>query len=56
MLSVRIANPASEKRVVAILRSKGAADVEQALGEWRDGDWTDFDPVAAPHLVKGAFN
>lgn len=51
MLSVRIANPANEKRVIATLQSEGAADIEQAQGVWRDGDWTDFNPVAAPQLV-----
>lgn len=56
MLSVRIAKPANEKRVIATLRAKGAADIEQAQGEWRDGDWTDFDPVAAPRPVGSASN
>ena len=56
MLSVRIANPANEKRVIATLRAQGAADVEQAQGEWRDGDWADFNPVAAPRLVEFASN
>jgi hypothetical protein len=56
MLSVRIANPASEQRVIAILRAEGAADIEQARGVWRDGDWVDFNPVAAPRLVESAPN
>ena len=56
MLSVRIANPANEKRVIATLRAEGAADIEQAHGEWRDGDWADFNPVAAPRLVESASN
>ena len=51
MLSVRIADPANEERVIATLRAQGAADVEGAQGTWRDGDWTDFDPVAAPKLL-----
>jgi hypothetical protein len=51
MLSVRIAIPANEKRVVDTLRAEGAADIEQAEGEWKNGDWVDFDPVAAPRLV-----
>ena len=56
MLSVRIANPLNEKRVIATLRAGGAADIEQAQGEWRDGDWADFNPVAAPRLVESASN
>jgi hypothetical protein len=51
ILSVRIAMPMNEQRVIASLRAEGAEDIEQALGVWRDGAWTDFDPVAAPHLV-----
>ena len=56
MLSVRIANPMNEKRVIATLRAEGAGDIEQAYGEWRDGDWADFNPVAAPGLVESASN
>jgi hypothetical protein len=56
MLSVHIANPVNEKRVIATLRAEGAADIEQAHGEWRDGDWADFNPVAAPRLVESASN
>ena len=52
ILSVRIANPMNEKRVIATLQAQGAADIEQADGEWRDGDWTDFNPVEKPQLVN----
>jgi hypothetical protein len=55
ILSVRIASPANEKRVIDALRAQGAADIEQAQGEWRDGDWADFNPVARPRLVDSAF-
>ncbi len=51
ILSVRIANPANEQRVISTLRAEDAADIEQADGEWHDGDWTDFNPVAALRLV-----
>ncbi|RPJ46816.1 MAG: hypothetical protein EHM16_08215 [Betaproteobacteria bacterium] len=52
ILSVRIADPVNEGRVIATLRAEDAADIEQAEGEWLDGDWVDFDPVTAPRLVK----
>ncbi len=52
MLSVRIANPESENRVITTLRAQGALDIEQAQGEWRDGDWTDFNPLAVPQWVE----
>jgi hypothetical protein len=56
MLSVRIAKQKNEKRVIDTLRSEGAMDIERAHGAWRDGDWTDFDPVAPPRLVASASN
>ncbi len=52
MLSVRISEPQIEKRVIKILHVGGAADIEQADGEWRDGDWSDFNPLATPRLVN----
>jgi hypothetical protein len=51
MLSVRIAKPADEERVISTLRAQGAADIERAEGEWRDGDWVDFNPVQKPKLI-----
>ena len=56
ILSVRIAAPAGEQRVIDTLRREGAADIERAEGEWHDGDWTDFDPVALPRLVDPVFS
>jgi hypothetical protein len=53
MLSMLIASPVNEKRVIATLRAEGAADIELAHGEWRDGDWADFNPVAARDWWKG---
>ncbi|MBK8325081.1 MAG: hypothetical protein IPL06_21055 [Betaproteobacteria bacterium] len=54
MLAVRIALPGHEDRVIAALRAEGALDIESAEGEWRDGDWIDFDPLAAPRLIAPA--
>lgn len=51
MLSVRIVDRDEEQRVIDTLRAQGAADIEEADGEWRDGNWVDFDPVAVPRLV-----
>ena len=53
-LSVRIAKPENEARVIDLLRAQGAADIEEAEGLWRNGDWADFDPVASPRLVDAA--
>ena len=52
ILAIRIARPASEKFVINDLRIAGAEDIEAAEGEWRDGDWVDFNPVKEPHLVE----
>ena len=52
ILAIRIARPASEKFVINDLRIAGAEGIEAAEGEWRDGDWVDFNPVKEPHLVE----
>jgi len=54
ILSVRIADASNEARVIATLRTQGATGIEQAHGAWSNGDWTDFDPVAAPQLVDSS--
>lgn len=51
ILAVRIARPGGEKFVIGDLRTAGAEDIEKAEGEWRDGDWVDFNPVQEPHLI-----
>ena len=53
ILAVRLAGPDAEKRVIRDLEHQGAADIEKANGEWRNGDWVDFNPVARPRLVAG---
>ena len=50
MIAVRVADDA-QNTVVGVLREQGGADIERAEGEWRDGEWVDFDPVAKPRLV-----
>ena len=51
ILAVRIAIPANEEFVIGDLRIGGAKDIEKAEGEWRDGDWVDFNPIQAPRLI-----
>jgi hypothetical protein len=38
----------SEAQACAVLRAAGGADIERARGQWRDGQWVDFDPVQPP--------
>jgi len=45
-------NHSAGDNVVQTLRMHGAKDVEKADGEWRDGQWVDFNPVSAPKLVS----
>jgi len=60
MVAVRLDDGAlSQDAVVALMRRHEPILIEEARGEWRDGQWTDFDPVAAPHLLwqdQDAFN
>lgn len=44
---VAIAVPMAEQRIFAadVLRQRGAREVEEMEGTWRDGQWIDFDPV-----------
>ncbi len=51
ILAIRIPGSGIERFVINDLRNAGAKDIEQADGQWRDGDWIDFDPVRPPHLV-----
>ena len=52
ILAVRIARPGNEEFVIDDLRIFGAEDIEQAEGEWRDGDWVDFNPHQEPRLIE----
>ena len=50
MLAVRV-DPANEKTVIDVLRAAGVEDLERAQGDWQDGQWVDFDPLAPPHKI-----
>jgi hypothetical protein len=43
-----------ERRVIRLLESAGAHDIERAQGVWVAGKWTDFDPTRPPALVTSA--
>jgi outer membrane lipoprotein SlyB len=51
MVAVKLDDTLPEDAVIALLRKHSPIAVEEARGEWLDGQWTDFDPVAVPHLV-----
>ena len=52
MLAVRVTNAENKQRIIDQLRQHGAADIETAKGEWRKGEWVDFDPMAPPQRVE----
>jgi hypothetical protein len=44
MIAVRVDRPGTEPRAVETLAHYGARDIERTEGNWRGGDWKDFDP------------
>ena len=38
-------------KAIQALRQAGAQDIERATGEWRNGEWTTFNPTARPDFV-----
>lgn len=49
-LAVNVSN-ADAQQAVEILRNHLAQDIEQAEGDFENGNWTDFDPTKAVRLV-----
>jgi phage tail tape-measure protein len=52
MVAVRADDPEAEERAVRILDQHGAHEIERAKGEWRDGEWQDFDPRLPTETLK----
>jgi hypothetical protein len=48
IVAAHASDDAQRARALELLQSSGAKDIETAEGQWRDGKWIDFDPVAAP--------
>jgi hypothetical protein len=53
MVAVRADADDAADRIIEVLRANGAQDIERADGEWRDGQWVDFDPRRTPQLIDG---
>lgn len=51
LLAVAVEDDAREARALTLLRELGAESLERASGNIVDGDWQDFDPLAAPRLL-----
>lgn len=50
MLAIRI-DGYDRASMVSILERAGGTRVEDASGQWEDGKWADFDPLAEPHEI-----
>jgi hypothetical protein len=44
MVAIRVDHPGTEPRAIETLKRYGARDIERTEGEWRAGEWKDFDP------------
>ncbi|SAK49936.1 membrane protein [Caballeronia hypogeia] len=42
----------SQDQAATILREAGGMDIERASGRWKQGRWSDFDPLQPPHPVN----
>ncbi len=51
MVAVNLDHARSDDKVLDAMYDNGAQMIERAQGEWSDGHWTDFDPVAHPQHV-----
>jgi len=51
MVAVRLPNADRVRQVADTMRAHGARFIERAQGQWQQGRWSDFDPVAPPHDV-----
>lgn len=44
MVAIQVDRPGAESRAIETLQRYGARDIERTEGEWRAGNWKDFDP------------
>ncbi|BAN22604.1 hypothetical protein [Caballeronia insecticola] len=51
LLAVHV-SPEMQDQATTILREAGGMDLERASGRWRQGRWSDFDPLQPPHPVN----
>ncbi|KMY86780.1 putative membrane protein [Candidatus Paraburkholderia calva] len=48
-------SPETQTQAATILRETGGMDIERASGRWKQGHWSDFDPLQPPHPVSEEF-
>lgn len=52
LIAVALGVDSDYQRALEVLRGRGGERIEVADGTIRDGDWSDFDPLAPPRLVS----
>lgn len=52
MVAVNVLEENTELIATQVLELFGAQNIEKSQGEWRDGEWIDFDPSSPPHLIE----
>jgi hypothetical protein len=45
-------SPETQEQAATILRDSGGIEIERATGRWKQGRWSDFDPLQPPHPVN----
>jgi phage tail tape-measure protein len=55
MVAVAVENQQQEADALELLKAIHAEAIEHNVGTIVDGDWSDFDPLSAPHLEKWQF-
>ncbi len=53
MVAIRADDEIAQQQAITLLRTHGAQTIERAQGEWRNGEWVDFDPRRPPALIEG---
>jgi phage tail tape-measure protein len=51
LLAINVLDAREHAAAVRALARCGAEDIEEAYGDWRDGDWVDFDPTQPPRRI-----
>ncbi|EJM98630.1 hypothetical protein [Herbaspirillum sp. YR522] len=52
LVAVEVGDDHQERRAIDVLRDVRAQQIERSEGHISGGDWRDFDPLSAPHLLS----
>jgi outer membrane lipoprotein SlyB len=51
MVAVNASQGPSDELIVGVMREHAALSIEKTQGEWKDGQWIDFDPTSVPRFL-----